>query len=127
MNPMKPPSPAAQPPAWRILAELNLPLRPDLAGVAAPWLRETLRLLNLSADLSDRVVSTAGEALARAARPDAAPPAPAVTWLCLRVCVPPEALKGNSGQHWGFFHIAKADASDEGCHRIELYLYLEGG
>lgn len=110
---------------WQVLGELELAMGANAELTIRAWLAEILGPLNLHADFSNKVLSSAREAVLRAGQAEAAIP---FHHLHLLVFIPAE--RASQAGTWGFFRIEKvedgANSQSNPDHAIEFYLYVEG-
>jgi len=108
---------------WQKLGEIELRAGPTAPTLIEPWLLETLRHLELHADLISKISKSAQQAVSHATQPEEG------QWLIHLLVFVPAGYTYN-GHTWGFFRIEKMGMKtmDEGIERhvIEFYLYLEG-
>ena len=108
---------------WQKLGEIELQAGHSASALVEPWLLDTLRHLELHAELIRKIARSAQQAVSNATQLEEG------QWLIhLLVFVP--ASHTSNGHTWGFFRIEKMGKKtmDEGIERhvIEFYLYLEG-
>lgn len=110
---------------WRLLGELELPASASMEDALNTWLTGILHPLNLQAELVNKIIASAQDAIARAIHADSMP---RFEHIHLTVFVP--AAREGKEQAWGFFRLEKIeDAKEEpagGDHIVEFYLYGEG-
>jgi hypothetical protein len=110
---------------WQILGEMELPLGTSMADALHAWLKEILHPLNLQAELINKIITSAQDAVARAVH---AGFMHKFEHIHLMVFVPSEQQAKE--RTWGFFRLEKIEAAKEGQtdgdHAVELYLYGEG-
>jgi ribosome maturation protein Sdo1 len=110
---------------WQFLDELELPVSSDAEYHLRTWLTSSLNPLNMHADVLNKVLKSAQEAVARLIRAEVAIK---LERIKITLLVPAECT--SKGQSWGFFRVEKSMNRTEntlapGC-AIEFYLYQEG-
>ena len=110
---------------WQILGELELPAGASVEDALHAWLTEALHPLNLQADLLNKIIASAQDAVARAIHAEIMHK---FEHIHLTVFVPSE--RQEKQQAWGFFRLEKIeDTKDKligGNHAVEFYLYGDG-
>ena len=110
---------------WQILGELELPVGTSMEEALYAWLTEILHPLNLQAELLNKIIASAQDAVARAIHAEIIHK---FEHIHLTVFAPSE--RAGKEQAWGFFRLEKIeDAKDEqagGDHAVGFYLYGEG-
>lgn len=110
---------------WQILGELELPAGASVEDALYAWLTEILHPLHLPAELLNKIIVSAQEAVARATR---AGIVQKFEHIHLMVLVP--ATHKEQERTWGFFRLEKIEDAKAprtaGDHAVELYLYGEG-
>ena len=110
---------------WQILGELELPVRASVEDALYSWLTEILQPLCFHAELLNKIIVSAQDAVARAVHAEIMDK---FEYIHLVVFIPSE--QGKKEQAWGFFRLEKIeDAKDEQAgrdHAVEFYLYGEG-
>lgn len=111
--------------AWRLLGELELPVGASVEDALNTWLTEILHPLNLQAELVNKIIASAQDAIARTIQAEIMLK---FEHIHLAVFVP--SARQEKEQAWGFFRLEKIeDAKEEptgGDHAVEFYLYGEG-
>jgi len=110
---------------WQILGELELPVGASAENALYAWLTEILHPLNLQAELLNKIIASAQDAVARAIQAE-------VTLkfehIHLTVFVP--SAREEKEKAWGFFRLEKIEDTKEdqtdGDHAVEFYLYGDG-
>lgn len=109
---------------WQILGELELPVGASVEDALYAWLTEILHSLCLQAELLNKIIASAQDAVARAVHAEIMYK---FKHIHLVVLVPSE--REAKEQAWGFFRLEKIeDAKEEqtgGDHAVEFYLYGE--
>lgn len=111
---------------WVVLGELERPAHSVTDIHIAGWLLETLQRFELPSDLTNRILSSAHQALARISPPGDGGEIERLIHLLIYA----PAERASTSQTWGFFRIEKraTEGMDEPFVRqvIEFYLYREG-
>jgi hypothetical protein len=110
---------------WQTLGELEVRPDYDVERAIQVWLDKTLHPLDLHADLIDRILRSAHEAVTRALHFEDG----SMRFKHIHVLAFGPRSHETKGQAWGFFRIEKLEGAmgaDSSNHAIEFYLYLEG-
>jgi hypothetical protein len=110
---------------WRLLGELELPAGASVEDALHAWLTVILLPLNLQAELVNKIIASAQDAIARVIHADTMLK---FEHIHLTVFVP--STREGKEQAWGFFRLEKIEDTKEepagGDHAVEFYLYGEG-
>jgi hypothetical protein len=110
---------------WQILGELELPAGASVEEALYTWLTQILHPLNLQAELLNKIIVSAQDAVARAVHAEILLK---FEHIHLTVFIPSE--REEKEQAWGFFRLEKIEDTKEkltgGDHAIEFYLYGDG-
>ena len=110
---------------WQILGEQELPVGASVEDALYAWLTEVLYPLNLQAELLNKIIASAKDAVARAVQAEIMLK---FEHIHLTVFVPSE--REEKEQAWGFFRLEKIEDTKEnqigGDHAVEFYLYGDG-
>lgn len=110
---------------WQILGELELPAGASVEEALYAWLPIIFHPLDLQAELLDKIITSAQDAVARVVRAEIMP---RFEHIHLTVFIPSE--REEKKQAWGFFRLEKIEdmkgEQTDGDHAIEFYLYGEG-
>ena len=110
---------------WQILGELELPAGASMEDALYAWLTKILHPLNLQAELLNKIIASAQDAVARTVHAEILLK---FEHIHLTVFVP--SAREEQEQAWGFFRLEKIEDMKEeqtaGNHAIEFYLYGEG-
>lgn len=110
---------------WQILGELELPIGSNAQNTLYAWLTEIIRPLNMQAELVNKIIASAQDAVARAVHAEILLK---FEHIHLTVFVPSE--RKEKEQAWGFFRLEKIEDTKQkltgGDHAIEFYLYGDG-
>ena len=107
---------------WQILGELELPVSTSVEEALYTWLTKTIHPLNLQAELLNKIIVSAQDAIARAIHAEILLK---FEHIHLTIFVP--SKREEKEQAWGFFRLEKIEDSKEkltgGDHTVEFYLY----
>lgn len=105
---------------WQVVAELEQPAGAGLHLGGSVGIAEAMRLLNVPERVVEQLQTAVRAALGRVAERDAQG--------AIRLILATKAVAPNhdEGQSWGFFLIEKPP-HETVWHRIEVFLYPEGG
>lgn len=110
---------------WQILGELELPVGASVEDALFAWLTEILLPLDLPADLLNKIIISAQDAVAHAIHAEIMH-----KFGHIHLVIFAPSKRDEKEEAWGFFRLQKIEYAKEnqnyGDHVVEFYVYSEG-